>query len=561
MDYEKLANLLLSNVDKTTDYYEKMFPKRNLEPNAKVTRLGPSPTGFIHIGNLYGAFIDERLAKQSNGSFYLRIEDTDEKRYVEGAVDVIVNSLKYFGINFDEGVTSDGQLGEYGDYYQSNRADIYQCFVKYLVSLGLAYPCFLTTEELEEIHSKQEELKENFGIYGKWAINRNLSYEEIETRISRGEKYVIRLKSGGNLDVPKEQIRYIEIEDGVRRKIRIPENNQDVVILKQSGIPTYHFAHVVDDHLMRTTHVVRGEEWLSSLPIHVELFEKLGFEIPVYCHTAHLMKIDEDGNKRKLSKRKDPELSLDYYMLDGYHPDAVKEYLMTITNSNFEEWRIANPDASLEDFKFSLEKMSPSGALFDLNKLADISKNVFSKMSEEQIYDFLVKWANFADKDVLKIIEQDKDYVCKILSIGRHIDKPRKDFIYAKQIFNFIKYFFDETFVITDELPSNVSKSDGTKILSEYKERYDHSLDQTEWFGLVKSIAVENGYAEKPKDFKKNPELYKGHVGDIAAIIRIALTGKQQSPDVWEIQQTMGSEKTNERIRNLINVINLPKGE
>ena len=393
MDNKKLAELLFPNIDKTPEYYEEMYPKRNLPEGAKVTRLGPSPTGFIHLGNLYGAFVDERLAHQSEGVFFLRIEDTDDKREVEGAVEIIINSLRFFGINFDEGATMEGDKGAYGDYTQSHRGPIYQCFAKKLVEEGKAYPCFLTEEEIAEIREQQQAIKANPGIYGKWARSRELSYEEIEAKINAGEKFVVRLKSDGNLDLPEDQIRRIKVQDAIRGTLDMPENDQDTVILKQTGIPTYHFAHVVDDHLMRTTHVVRGAEWLPSLPIHVELFEKLGWETPIYCHTAQLMKLDEEGNKRKLSKRLDPELSLDYYRKEGYHPAAVREYLLTILNSNFEEWRIANPDADIEEFQFTTEKMSNSGALFDLNKLNDVSKEVLLKISTSDLYDFLKAWA------------------------------------------------------------------------------------------------------------------------------------------------------------------------
>ena len=394
MNYEKLAEILFPHITKTPDDYEKLYPKRELPAGAKVTRLGPSPTGFIHLGNLYGAVVDERLAHQSGGRFFLRIEDTDDKRYVEGAVEVIINSLRFFGINFDEGATMEGDIGDYGDYTQSHRGEIYRCFAKKLVAEGHAYPCFLTEEEIADIHAKQEAEKANPGIYGKWALSRNLTMEEIEANLAAGKSYVIRLKSDGDMSLPEDQIRRFQVEDAIRGTLDMPVNDQDTVLLKATGIPTYHFAHVVDDHLMRTTHVVRGAEWIPSLPIHVELFDKLGWEPPVYCHTAQLMKLDEEGNKRKLSKRKDPELSLDYYRNEGYHPAAVREYLLTILNSNFEEWRIANPDADIDEFDFTTEKMSNSGALFDLNKLNDISKDVLLKIPAAELFDFLKSWSD-----------------------------------------------------------------------------------------------------------------------------------------------------------------------
>ena len=556
MDYKKLAELLFPEIDKTPEYYEEMYPERDLPEGAKVTRLGPSPTGFIHLGNLYGAFVDERLAHQSDGVFFLRIEDTDDKREVEGAVEIIINSLRFFGINFDEGATMEGDKGAYGDYTQSHRGPIYQCFAKKLVSEGKAYPCFLTEEEIAEIREEQQAIKANPGIYGKWARSRDLSYEEIEAKIKAGEKFVVRLKSDGNLDLPEEQIRRIKVQDAIRGILDMPENDQDTVILKQTGIPTYHFAHVVDDHLMRTTHVVRGAEWLPSLPIHVELFEKLGWEPPIYCHTAQLMKLDEEGNKRKLSKRLDPELSLDYYRKEGYHPAAVREYLLTILNSNFEEWRIANPDADIDEFEFTTEKMSNSGALFDLNKLNDVSKEALLKISAADLYDFLKAWAEEfrPDDEGVKTMLSDRAYLEKILDIGRHAERnPRKDHIYADQMVKNLSYFFDETFEIEDEMPAEVvNAGDVSTIISKYLQTYDHSDDNETWFNKIRAVTDELGYAVKPKDYKKHPEDYKGHVGHVSTVIRVALMGRQQSPDIWEIQQILGEERTRARLEKFI---------
>lgn len=552
MDNNKLAELLFPHIEKKPEDYENLFPKRELPEGAMVTRLGPSPTGFIHLGNLYGAFVDERLAHQSGGTFYLRIEDTDDKRYVEGAVETIITSLRFFGIDFDEGALLDGEKGDYGPYYQSQRGEIYQCFAKKLVSEGMAYPCFLTEDELTAIRQAQEEAKETTGIYGKYAEqSRNLTYDEIKANIDAGKPYVVRLRSTGNHDLPSEEIRYIEVEDAIRGKLSMPENDQDVIILKATGIPTYHFAHVIDDHFMRTTHVVRGEEWLMSLPIHVELFEKLGFDMPVYCHTAQLLKLD-NGNKRKLSKRKDPELSLDYYRQEGYHPQAVKEYLLTILNSNFEEWRIENPDAPMDDFRFTTEKMSSGGALFDLNKLNDVSKDVLVKIPAADLCDFMVGWAEEFNTEILPLFRGREDYLTKILDLGRSGNKPRKDLVYGKQIFDFISYFYDDYFRIEDEMPENVRDEDRSLILKKYLETYDHSDDQSQWFDKIREIGTELGYAAKPKDFKKHPEDYKGHVGHVSTVIRIALTGRQQSPDIWEIQQILGEEKTRARVEALI---------
>ena len=550
MNYTKLAEILFPQLDKTAEEYEAMFPERNLPEGAKVTRLGPSPTGFIHLGNLFGAFADERLAHQSGGIFYLRIEDTDDKRYVEGAVEIIINSLRFFGINFDEGATMEGEVGNYGSYTQSQRGPIYQAFAKKLVAEGKAYPCFLTEEEIAEIRATQEANKENPGIYGKWAKNRNLSLEEVEEKLASGLPYVIRLKSDGDMSLPEDQIRRFEVEDAIRGTLNMPYNDQDTVILKATGIPTYHFAHAIDDHLMRTTHVVRGAEWLPSLPIHVELFEKLGWEPPIYCHTAQLMKIGEDGNKRKLSKRHDPELSLDYYRRLGYHPATVREYLLTILNSNFEEWRIANPEADIDEFEFTTEKMSNSGALFDLNKLNDISKDVLLRISAADLFDFLKAWADEFKPEYAHLFE-DRQYLERILDIGRSEAKPRKDHIYAQQMIENISYFFDDMFKIEDEMPAE-AEADLKEIIAKYLETYDHADDQSQWFEKIRQISQDMGYALKPKDFKKNPDQFKGHVGHVSTAIRVALMGRQQSPDVWEIQQILGEERTRERLSKFL---------
>lgn len=557
MDYNKLAELLFPNIDKTPEDYEALYPARG--EDRVITRLGPSPTGFIHLGNLYGAFVDERLAhrgaKAGNpGTFYLRIEDTDDKRFVEGAVETIINSLKFFGITFDEGAAlpapgqeyGTAESGSYGPYFQSKRGPIYQTFAKKLVSEGKAYPCFLSEEEIADIRAQQEAAKETTGIYGKYAEkNRNLTYEEIEANISAGKPYVVRLKSDGDTS-------YFKIMDAVRGEVSMPGNNQDTIILKANGIPTYHFAHVIDDHLMGTTHVVRGEEWLMSLPIHVELFTKLGFEMPVYCHTAVLMKVDEEtGNKRKLSKRKDPELSLDYYRKQGYHPQAVKEYLLTILNSNFEEWRMANPDADIDEFDFTTEKMSSAGALFDLNKLNDISKDVLLKIPADELADFMLGWAKEFKPQIAPLLE-DRDYLTRILDLGRDEAKPRKDLIYASQIWDFISYFYDDYFVIQERVPEQVSDEDAKEILSRYLDTYDHSDDQSAWFEKIRTITADLGYAVKPKDYKKHPEEYKGSVAHVSTVIRIAVMGRSQSPDVWSIQQILGEDKVRSRISQLI---------
>ena len=554
MNSIELSELIYPEIANDTDY-EAMYPKRNLPEGAKVTRLGPSPTGFIHLGNLYGAFVDERLAHQSNGVFYLRIEDTDDKRFVEDAVETIISSLAFFGIKFDEGVTEHGDVGSYGDYTQSHRGEIYRFYAKKLLAEGKAYPCFLTEEEISEIREKQEKEKIAPGIYAGWSKYRDWDRDpDIEKlvidHISAGDPFVIRLKSDGTPNATGEDIKRNKVVDGIRGTLDVPENFQDVVIIKTTGIPTYHFAHAVDDHLMRTTHVIRGEEWLPSLPIHVELFEKLGFELPVYCHTAQLMKIGEDGNKRKLSKRKDPELSLDYYRDQGYHPAAVREYLLTILNSNYEEWRMENPEADIDEFKFTTEKMSNSGALFDLDKLNDVSKEALLHIPAYEIAEFLKDWSlEFAPE--YSYIFDDMDLLVKILDLGRDEKKPRKDLVYARQIMEFISYFYDQSFKVIDEVPAE-AEADKVKILEEYLSSYNHADTQEEWFNKIREIATNLGYAAKPKDYKKNPDDYKGHVGHVSTVIRLALVGRAQSPDVWAIQQIMGEDMVKARINRMI---------
>ena len=554
MNSIELSELIYPEIANDTDY-EAMYPKRNLPEGAKVTRLGPSPTGFIHLGNLYGAFVDERLAHQSNGVFYLRIEDTDDKRFVENAVETIISSLAFFGIKFDEGVTEHGDVGSYGDYTQSHRGEIYRFYAKKLLAEGKAYPCFLTEEEISEIREKQEKEKIAPGIYAGWSKYRDWDKDpDIEKlvidHISDGDPFVIRLKSYGTPNATGEDIKRNKVVDGIRGTLDVPENFQDVVIIKTTGIPTYHFAHAVDDHLMRTTHVIRGEEWLPSLPIHVELFEKLGFELPVYCHTAQLMKIGEDGNKRKLSKRKDPELSLDYYRDQGYHPAAVREYLLTILNSNYEEWRMENPEADIDEFKFTTEKMSNSGALFDLDKLNDVSKEALLHIPAYEIAEFLKDWSlEFAPE--YGYIFDDVDLLVKILDLGRDEKKPRKDLVYARQIMEFISYFYDQSFKVIDEVPAE-AEADKVKILEEYLSSYNHADTQEEWFNKIREIATNLGYAAKPKDYKKNPDDYKGHVGHVSTVIRLALVGRAQSPDVWAIQQIMGEDMVRARINRMI---------
>ncbi|SEN19665.1 glutamate--tRNA ligase [Peptostreptococcus russellii] len=546
---KELAELLFPDIDKTIEYYEELYPKRELEKKAKVTRLGPSPTGFIHLGNLYGALVDERMAHLSGGPMLLRIEDTDHKRKVEGSEELIINSLKFFGIEFDEGVTLDGEKGIYGPYRQSDRKEIYQTAAKYLTEKGFAYPSFITEEEMAKLREQQEKEGVNTGYYGKWATDRNLTLEQIKEKIDANEPWTLRLKSSGDPEVA------MKFKDGIRGEITVRQNNLDVVILKNNGIPTYHFAHVVDDHFMRITDVVRGEEWLSTLPIHLELFYVMGWKRPNYNHTAHLMKIEDSGKKRKLSKRKDPELSLEYYMRDGYFPEAVTEYLMTLMNSNYEEWRMKNPDAAYTDFNFKTKNMSSSGALFDLNKLNDISKDVLVKMSVEKIMDFMLDWSSKFNKDAHEKLTKYHDDLIKLLSIGRGGKKPRKDLMNCTQIMDFIGYYFDEGFEHRDSLPERVSKEDAKNIVTEYLKMYNQEDTNEEWFEKIKEITDKNGFTSNNKEFKKNPEAFKGNVTDVSTAVRLAVVGRTQSPDLWSIQQIMGEERVKARIRKFLETL------
>lgn len=538
---EQLAELLFGGIDKTPEYYEEKYPKRSLPEGAPVTRIGPSPTGFVHLGNLYNAIIGERLAHQNGGTFFLRIEDTDAKREVEGAVELVISDMDFFGIHFDEGASVDGDNGAYGPYRQRLRKEVYQCYAKELVKKGMAYPCFCSEDDLSKMREQQISDKLNFGYYGKWAKCRDLSIDDIKKRIENGDKYVLRFKSNG------DENNHVEVYDGIRGMLNVSENYQDFVLLKSDGIPTYHFAHVIDDHLMRTTHVVRGEEWLSTLPIHVQLFDALGFDRPIYCHTAVLMKMDGD-TKRKLSKRKDPELGLEYYRSEGYAPRAVWEYLMTVLNSNFEEWRLENPDAPIDDFKFSLDKMSNSGALFDIMKFEDVSREVLLRTPANKIYDEFSDWLKEYDPEFYKLFTRDKNYSEKIIDVGRNGNRPRKDLTSWKQARDFFSFYFPETFKVEDEFPERVSKEDRYKILKQYLTSFNIKDDNSEWFQKIRDITESMGYAVKPKDFKKNPDMYKGSVSDVSGVIRVAITGRTNSPDLWEICQIIGEDEMTRRI-------------
>lgn len=547
MDYNKLAELLFPDVVNGPDYYEKKFPERDLPKGAEVTRMAPSPTGFIHLGNLYSALADERIAHRNGGVFYLRIEDTDEKRKVDGAVETIINVLRYFDIEFDEGAgfTDADPQNAYGPYFQRQRVEIYHAYAKDLVKRGLAYPCFCTEEELEEVRKEQEEDKVMTGYYGKYAVCRNLTLEDIEAKLKAGLTYVLRLRSAGSPD--KE----IVFHDRIMGEIKLPENIHDIVLLKRDGVPTYHFAHAIDDHLMRTTMVIRGGEWLASVPTHYELFHVLGFKMPSYGHTAHLMKFDEEtGGKRKLSKRKDPELSLDYYRKDGYHPMAMKVYLLTLLNSNFEEWYEKFPDKDIKEFPFSVEKMSQSGALFDKDKLHNICKNELAKLSEEEMYDFLYDWAAGNEPEKAKVWFADREKMLAILRLymGIGMKRRRKDFIYAKQIFELIGYFFEEN---NDAEEFKFDKDTVKEILKEYLAGYDHNDDNSAWFDKLKKVADNLSFASDMKAYKANPENYKGSISDIAEVVRIAVTGRANTPDLWTIIHIIGEDAMKAKIEGL----------
>lgn len=539
MDLNKLADALIPDKDlKPLEEYEKMYPPRDLAKGAEVTRIAPSPTGFMHFGNLYVALANERLAHQSGGVFYLRIEDTDQKRKVEGAVEVVHKSLKYFGVNFDEGADKGGN---YGPYYQRQRAKIYHAFAKDLIRRGLAYPCFCTEEDLEKTREYQTENKLLPGYYGKFAKCRNLTEEEIYENLRQKKPYVIRLKSQGNAEIKHT------FKDEIKGEITVTENDQDVVILKSDGIPTYHFAHAIDDHFMRTTLVMRGEEWLSSLPIHIELFKVLGFPLPRYGHNCSIQKMDGE-NRRKLSKRKDPEASLNFYREQGYPPIAVNTYVMTLLNSNFEEWMMKNPAATYTDFRFSVGKMGKSGALFDVAKLNDIAKTYFAGKDEKETFDFLKEWAEEFGSEAQKKYFADEEYAKKILCLlmGIGSKKRRKDFACAVQAVASMAYFFDETFAPCDEY--RFDKETVKSVIRSFSETYDIADDCSAWFDKVKAVAEKNGFCADMKAYKANPENYKGSVSDVAEILRIAVTGHANTPDLWTIMQILGKERVLKRL-------------
>ena len=536
-DNEKLAELLFPGIILTPQQYEEQYPARQLPEGARVTRFSPSPTGYLHIGGLFAAMTARLTAKVTNGVFFLRIEDTDKKREVEGGVTAIVNGLDAFGITPDEGITGvDTESGAYGPYQQSKRREIYQCFAKELVRQGLACPCFCTEEELNALREQQEAKAVNKGYYGEWAACRKLSFEEQKRAVESGKPYTLRLRS------PGDESRRIMIDDLIKGKIEMPENTQDIVLLKTDGIPTYHFAHAVDDHLMRTTHVVRGDEWIASLPVHIQLFKCCGFKPPKYAHFAPIMK-EENGGKRKLSKRKDPEAAVSYYIEQGYPKESVIEYLLTLANSNFEDWRRANKAAPQADFPFNLKKMSASGALFDLQKLNDVSKNVISLMTADEVYGSAVNWAQQYDEALYRLLVADKAFAKGIFCIDRGIAKPRKDLAKWSEVKSFVAYFYDELYQPDYTLPENLTAAAAAEILRAYLAVYDHADDKDTWFARIKALCAPLGYTPNVKEYKKDPQAFKGHVGDVSAVIRIAVTSRRNTPDLHATMQLLGGEK------------------
>ena len=544
MDYQALADLLFPQVTDTPEMLEERFPLRNAPEGAVITRMAPSPTGFVHLGNLVQGMISERMAHQSGGVLFLRVEDTDAKREVPGAVEVLIDSLKHYSILFDEGATHDGDNGAYGPYRQRQRAGIYHVYAKLLVSQGQAYPCFATEEELAAMREQQEANKENTGYYGKYAIWRDRSIEDIRARLDAGASWVLRFRSTGSI------ANQFKFDDLVKGKLTITENDVDHVLLKSDGIPTYHFAHACDDHLMRTTHVVRGDEWLPTLPFHIQLFKALGFKLPKYVHIGPLMKID-GTSKRKLSKRKDPELALTYYKAEGFPIKAVQEYLMTVLNSNYEDWRRANPDADMDTFKFSPKKLNPAGSLFDYAKLVDVSKNVISKFSAEEVYTQLTQWAEEFDPQFAKNLTADPDFTKAILAIGRGGKKPRKDIAVWKDAKDYMGFFFNDYL----EKPVFDEKFDKAVILdalNRFLEKFNIEDDSNTWFEKVKEITTDMGFTTDMKAYKADPSAFPGTVADISTFIRQATTGKANSPDLFSVMQILGYENTVSRIRSVM---------
>lgn len=540
MDYEYLADLIFPNIDKTIDDYRKIYPKRNLDEGAKVTRFAPSPTGFVHLGGLYQAIIDKLLAKKNNGVFMLRNEDTDKERELDGALKLIMNTLKYYQIIPDEYQYYGEVVGNYGPYTQSERKEIYQTFIKYFIKIGRAYPCFCSKEELDVLREKQTSDKVRTGYYGEYASCRNLTVEEMVKRIENGEEYIIRFKSMGDCN------KKFKFNDLVKGEIEFPENDLDIVIMKRDGLPTYHFAHLVDDYLMGTTHVIRGEEWLSSVPVHIELFRALEVKAPKYIHTPLIVKKEADGKVRKISKRKDPEASMSYYREHGYPIEAVIESLMTIINSNYEEWHTTNPAKTYLDFDYSPKKMSSSGALYDLDKLINISKNIISKMTKEELCDKSYEWALEYSNELVSLIDWDRDYYMEILNIERVQKKPRKDIAKYDEILDNIWYMYDDLFKDRDkvyEFQKITDREEIELILNTYMDKYFNILDKDDWFNNIKLLCDELGYASNMKEYKEDPNKFKGNVADVSTVLRVALTTKSMTPDLYEIMRIFGRER------------------
>lgn len=537
-DCAKIAELLFPHIQKTPADLEAQYPPRQLPEGARVTRFSPSPTGYLHIGGLFGALADYMTARQSGGVVYLRIEDTDKKREIGDGVAAILDGLEAFGITFDEGVTKDGENGTYGPYTQSARVEIYQIMAKDLVRRGLAYPCFCTAEELAELRDRQEREGALLrGYFGKYAKCRDLSDEEIEANLKAGKPYVLRLRSDG------DEARRIVIEDMARGKLEMPENIIDEVLLKSDGVPTYHFAHVCDDHFMRTTHVIRGEEWLPSLPKHIALFRACGFRVPKYAHTPQIMKIDEEtGGKRKISKRKDPEAAVSHFAAEGYPAQSVKEYLLTLLNSNFEDWRRANPTAELTAFPFNLKKLSVSGALFDMVKLRDVSKLCISRMTAEEVYERTLAWAKVYDEAFAQRLEADREKALGMLALDRGGKKPRKDLAAFSEVQPYFSYMYDDLYKADYTLPEHIDPRDAAAILEQYVTVWSPEDDKDTWFAKVKSICAPLGFAAEMRDWKADPASYKGNVSDVSTVIRVAVTGRTNTPDLCTILRLLGRE-------------------
>ena len=548
--YAKLANTMFPNITKTPADYEEQFPQRQLADGARVTRIAPSPTGYLHLGTFFTSMVNRMTADSTGGLFFFRLEDTDKKREVEGGADDILKGMNDFGLTIDEGFVAPGEIrGDYGPYQQSQRADIYHAYVKTLVEQNLAYPCFCSEEQRQAAREQQEAAKDRTGYYGKYAICRNLTAEEALAKIEAGESYVVRLRSMGS-----EENR-IKFDDMIKGTIEMPENDEDIVLLKSDGIPTYHFAHAVDDHLMRTTHVIRGDEWISSVPKHLQLFKTLGFKAPKYAHVSPIM-VEDNGNKRKLSKRKDPQAAMHFYAQQGYPADSVLEYLLTIANSDFEDWRRANPTAPRNTFKFNLKKMSVSGALFDLNKLNDVSKTTIARMDAEVVTDKVIAWAEEYAPEFATLLKRDRAYTVAMFSIDRYNAKPRKDIAMWSEVPEYVSYFFEELYSNSLELPEHLSPADAAAVLSAYKGVYNAAEDKDAWFATVKSICEDLGFCPDVKQYKADPTAWKGHVGDVSSIIRIAITGRRNTPDLCSIMQTLGLDTVNSRLDAAINAFN-----